>query len=628
MAECPIWIGDAAVGMVGAAYDKYTEYATKAYQIAVDAVGGISSFTLAPIAINTHWNFDGSLYGFQRPQTPTLPDIEFHDPGTLPALPDLPQPGVTFDSPPSDPNVALPDIRDYPQPGAFEGGSAPDAPVLAPINIPALPDLVLPAVPTLQQLQLPDVPVINLPTFTGAPPLDNLEAPQSQWSFTPEEYTSALLTKVTGQVSTMLDGGTGLPAAVAQALRDRANVQVDNEEARSVQEAVEEFASRGFDEPNGILSRRVAMVRQDAQNRRNSLNRDVFVQEQQVALENLRFAVTQGIALEGQLMQAHTEEMRLALSAAQFGRETAIAIFNAQVSLYNARGQVFAIEAQVWRSQIEGELSKLEAYRAQLDAERLRGEINVQAIQIYSERVRAVGVQADMYRAQMSGAQAQADANRATTEAYRARVQGYAEEVRAYEVSWEAYRAQIGTNETRARVYELLENSYATRVGAWDRTQQGKIAQATLAISQNDLRLRGWHGQLDAILGKYQAERDRVGALVSISGQKVDLYRAQATVESVASDANLRALQTGIERERARTDVELKNAEMQINQLVQASNLLLEAKRTVASVGAQLAASSMSAVNFSAGIRSERQQTQACDTRFNYSGAIDTSTGT
>lgn len=626
MAECPIWIGDAAVGMVGAAYDKYTEYASKAYKIAVDAVTDVSNFTLAPIGITTHWDFDGSLYGYQRPQQPTLPDIEYRDPGNLPAPPDLPLPGVNFDAPPSDPNLALPAIRDYPQPDAFAGGSVPDAPVLDPINIPALPPIVLPDVPTLQALNLPDVPVITLPVFTGAPPLNNLEAPQAQWSFTPEEYTSALLTKVTGQISTMLDGGTGLPPAVAQALRDRANVQVDNEEARSVQEAVEEFASRGFEEPNGILSRRVAMVRQDAQNRRNGLNRDIFIQEQQVAIENLRFAVTQGIALEGQLMQAHTEEMRLALAAAQFGRETAIAIFNARVSLFSAESQNFAIEAQVWRSQIEGELSKLEAYRAQIQAEQVRGEINMQSVQIYAERVRAVMVQADLYRAQMEGAHAQAEANRATTEAYRARVQGYAEEVRAYEVAWDAYRAQIGTNETRARVYELLENSYATRVSAWDRTQQSKIAQQNMALSQADLRLRAWRGQLDAILGKYQAERERIGALVSISGQKVDLYRAQATVESVASDANLRVLQTGIERERARTEVELKNVELQINELVQTSNLLLEAKRTVATVGAQLAASSMSAVNFSAGIHSGRSQSQSCDTNFNYSGAIDTTT--
>jgi hypothetical protein len=128
------------------------------------------------------------------------------------------------------------------------------------------------------------------------------------------------------------------------------------------------------------------------------------------------------------------------------------------------------------------------------------------------------------------------------------------------------------------------------------------------------------------LLGRVQAERDRVGALATISGQKVDLYRADVAVETAASDANLRVLTTAIEQERARVDTELKNEEMQIQQMLQISSQLLEAKKTVASVGAQLAASSMSAVNFSAGTRSDLQQSYGCRTSFSYSGSIDPST--
>ena len=93
-----------------------------------------------------------------------------------------------------------------------------------------------------------------------------------------------------------------------------------------------------------------------------------------------------------------------------------------------------------------------------------------------------------------------------------------------------------------------------------------------------------------------------------------------------ALDANLRALMTALERERARTGVELQNVELQIRQMEQNASLLLEAKKTIAQVSSQLAASSMSAVNFSAGTHSGLSQSFGCSTNFSYSGTVDTST--
>lgn len=625
-AGCPIIVADGAAGMVWTAYDKYSQFATKAYDLAWNQTQTMGYFSLTPVAINTHWNYDPLITGFSRPVAPTLPPIDYRDPGNVPAVPDTQINPIQLTAAPADPNVPVPQFVDFAPPGAPTYGAPPTMPALAPVAIPELPAITMPDLPTLLDLNLPDAPTIVIPPFSGQRPVNNLAAPANTWTFTPEQYVSALLDKTRNTISTMLDGGTGLPVAVVQALRDRANAGVDVEQARGEQEVVEDFASRGFEQPSGALVKRLAAVRQDAANRRNSLNRDIFIQEQQVAVENLRFAVTQGVALESTLIQAHSEEMRLALSAAQYARDTSIALFNAQVSLFNTEMQAFQIDAQVWRSQIEGELAQLEVYRAQIQAQQLRGEINTQLVQMYSERVRAVSIQADLYRAEMEGAQAQARANESVAQAYRAQVEGFAQNVRAYEVQWEAFRSQMASNETRARIYELTEGAYATRVRAWSETNQAKIAQQGAEIQTADMKLRGWRGQLDAVLAKYTAERDRVGALVSISGQQVDLFRAQVGVESAASDANLRALTLGIEQERARTATELQNAEMQIRQMQQNAALLLQAKESVARVSAQLAASSMSAVNFSAGTHSSLGQSFGCSTSYSYTGTLDTPT--
>lgn len=624
-AGCPIIVQDGPAGMVWAAYDKYSQFATQAYNLATGQVQNLGSFNLTPIPVTTHFNIDAGVYGYNRPQQPTLPDITYNDPGSVPAPPDTPITPVQLTAPPTEPNTAPPVFDTFAMPGPLTA-TPPEMPEMPSVQIPAMPTIALPAVPTLRDLNLPDAPNIQIPTFDGVRPTINLQAPDNQWSFTPEQYVSDLLNKVRGTVSSMLDGGTGLPANIAQALRDRANAEADTQQLRDEQTVIEDWASRGFETPQGPMRKELAMVRQDAANRRSAASRDVSIQDQQVAVENLRFAVTQGIALESTLMQAHTEEMRLSLAALQYARDTSIAIFNAKVSLANTEMQAYQVDAQVWRSQIEGELAALDVYRGKIEGQRLIGEINQQDVAMYSERVRAVSVQADLYRTQMQGAEAQARANMSVAEAFRAQMQGFDGRVQAYAVEWDAFSKQMGANEIKARIYELTEGAYATRVRAWSETNNTKLALQRGDIEAADMRLRGWRGQLDALLARTGAERDRVNALVSISGQKVDVYRANVAVETAASDANLRTLMAGLERERTRTAVELQNVSLQIRQMEQNAALVLEAKKTIAQVSSQLAASSMSAVNFSAGTHSGLSQSYGCSTDFNYSGVIDTTT--
>ena len=115
---------------------------------------------------------------------------------------------------------------------------------------------------------------------------------------------------------------------------------------------------------------------------------------------------------------------------------------------------------------------------------------------------------------------------------------------------------------------------------SWSETQQTKIAGANLNIAQGDQILRVWRGQVDTMLAKYTAERDRLASLVSIVTAKVDLYRAEAGVESAAADANLRLLLALRELAKERTDVALKNAELLINQVIENGKLIMPACST------------------------------------------------
>lgn len=621
---CDIWLGDAATNMVSTAYDKYTEFATKAYGLATQQVSDLGNFRIAPIAFGVSYNLDSAITGYKRPAAPATPgDLTYHAPAAVPDAPSVTLAPLTFDTPPAAPADAPPTIREYADPGELAATAPSGVVALQDVPIPARPDYELPPAPTLAELKLPDAPTLNLPAFTGTRPDTALDAPLETFSFTAEQYNSMLLSKTSTQISFMLDGGTGLPAAIAQALRDRAFAALDGQEYRAVQQATEEFASRGFAQPNGILARTLAEVRQNNQNQRNAASRDIAIQDQQVAVENLRFAVQQGVALESALFQAHNEEMRIGLAVAQAAQDVRIRVFEARVSLVNLSLQAYQVDAQVWREQLQGELAKLEVYRSELQALQVRGELNVQQVQLYTEKLRGITMLTDLYRADIEAAKLVMGTNQQQIDIERSKIAMYGEQVGAYRTVWDAYRTKLETNSIRANVYQLVEQGYATRLRGWSDVQQQKIAVQTLAINEADLRQRGWRGQLDRVIAEMQAETSRLNAVEGVYRSNVAAYAASAQVETAASDANLRALQLASDRERNRTDVALKNAEIAINQLVEISRLMVAVKQGIATVSSQLAASSMSAVNFSAGVHSSRGQSQSCGTNFSYSGSLD-----
>lgn len=625
MAEgCDIWLGDTATNMVSTAYDKYTEFATQSYALATGAIGNLNRFSIAPVQFGVSYNLDSAIFGYHRPTAPTTPTgLAYRDPGTIPDAPAVSVPAVSFDAQPTAPVNNPPVMREFTEPGELTAVAPTTNVTLQAVPVAVRPDYVLPTVPTLSALDLPDAPTLNLPAFAGVRPDTQLDVPAEDFSFTAEQYTSQLLDKVRARNTAMLDGGTGLPAAIAQALRDRGYAALDVQEQRAIQQATEEYGSRGFAEPSGILNRRVAEVRQNNQNQRSALSRDVAIQDQKEARENLQFAVTQGIALESMLFQNHNDFARIGLEAAQVTQTLRMRVFEARVSLVQLDLSAYQVDAQVWREQLQGELAKLEIYRAQLQALQVKGELNVQQVQLYEAQLRGVAQLADLYRTDIDAARLVVATNQQQLEIERTEIQNYAERVNAYRATWDAYATKQSTNTARANNYQLVEQGYATRLRGWSDAQGQKISQAQLGISVADLQQRGWRGKLDKLLAEIQAENTRISTLGEVYRSQVAAYSAEATVETAASDANLRSLQLASERERNRTEVALKNAEIAINQLVEINRILVAKEQGIATTSSQLAAASMSAVNFSAGVHSGRSQSQSCGTSFSYSGSLD-----
>ncbi|HET6631520.1 MAG TPA: hypothetical protein VFG73_02275 [Rhodanobacteraceae bacterium] len=631
MSDCGILTGTPlAVGQVQTAYDKYSTFATVTFTEAQAALAQIAGFTPKAIAAEVSFNLGNveAITGFKEPDRVTArPEyFAFQGPVALPGSPD--QSGihdVEFADPPSDPLKDL-DVGDflprtYTPPGALTA-VAPDGKVdLQPLPTADAPDVesLLPEVPTLLELDLPEPPadLTVTPFDTPAPDVSGITVPVEDWSFTPQQFTDALLDKTKDRVSMMLDGGTGLPLAIAQALRDRAFDAQDADEFRAVQQATEEYASKGWTEPSGILNRRVAEVRQQAAARRGGLSRDIAIEDQQIAIENLRFAVSQGVALESALMQGWHEYMALSLDAAKAVAQLRNETFRNRVALAQLELDAYKTAAAVWREELQAQLVELQAYREQLQAEAIKGQINQDRVALFKARIEGVLARVDIYKSQVAAINAVADTNRALVQVEEEQVKAYAAEVDAWGKEWDAYRTQLGSNVTRAQVYDTLSRGFGNRISIWsEQSQQQSRNQATeLATVQG--RVQVWEAQVRKILGELELERTRLGVNNDVFRAAVAKYSAEAQVEVAASDANLRAVTLGVEKARAQSQIAIENLRLGIQQNVELAQLALAKMQTVAKTAASLSAASMSAVNFSShagyGMSESYSHSYSCD---------------
>lgn len=618
------YVLDGATGLVDAAYTRYTDFANQAWNLAVHAVDDLGSYSIPTLGFTASFDPQIALAGVQLPTAPTAPTIAFNAPPAPGDAPSSPSVNVSLSPAPTDNTVAP--VYSAPQRPTLIALSDPgDAPTLNDVALPSAPTYTLPTPPSDIAINLPTPPTINLPTFTSTRPVFDAPIPAENFSFTPEEYVSALLDKTRTAVSSMLDGQF-LPAAVAKALRDRATLEADNDSSRVVEDAYDQFAARGFEEPNGVLNDRIQRVRMDAASKRAGVNRDIYIQDQQVALENLRFAVTSGIQLEGQLLQAHLQMQQLSLQAAKYAVDIAISILNARIGVFNAQVQAYQIDASVFRDLIQAETAKLELYKTELEGEQVKMQLNEAQIRKYEAQLRGVNTLIEVYKSQLEAVTSQIQINAQKLEQYRTRVSVLSEQVRAQATQYEGYSAAVNAETAKARFYEAATSGYAARVNAWGTAERTKIENARLSLDNTRMQQDNWRSKLALYTAQLQTEQARIDVLVKKYGADADAYKSKVQAASVASEANNRAFQLNLAQEQAQVDTEFKRAELELKQLDFVVAQQLEIKKAIAQVSAQLSASAMSAVNFHAGTNYSGSMSLGYNLGVNFSGAVDDGT--
>lgn len=621
---CPPYTGGTADVYVSDAHHLFLERGTAVYNLAVSNLQNLSPLWLTPVDFQIDFHTADPQSTYNRPLPPDIDEskLEFRDPniqiGTPPAFSptplqareapevDVTPPTLTFAPRPESPIVPLP--------------TEPVPP--AELVMPVMDGYTLPPVPTPQQLNLPTPPVISIPEMTLDRP-EFVDPPFTQnWSFTPTAYTRVLVDELVDTLRPMIVGSPALPAAIEQALFDRGIGKITLDTQQKVDQAYTEFAARGFSAPQGPLLAGILELRQAGQHSVAEASRDVMIRHFELMYEQQRFAITQGAALEGVLINLHIEEQRFLLEAAKFQMDASLAVVNYYVQVFNAKMQAYATEAQVARDRVQAELAKLEIYRSQLEGVRLLGELNTQQVQLYEAQLRGVQTLVDIYKTKVDAVRVQSEVDMQAIEKYKAQLQAYSERWNAYTAEWRGYSSSVEGESKRVDIFRSLVDMQAKRVDAWATSTNVDIERARLEQQTYGVQMRGWEAQITRLQAAIGAEQARLAAAATAVDAKVRLFAAEAQIEVAASAAADRTFELGLRKDEADLNAQLKRAEMLIAQTQFLQSQLNEIQKAKAQISSQLAASTMSAVSYSAGVSSGVSKGQSCSTSFSFSGEV------
>lgn len=507
-----------------------------------------------------------------------------------------------------------------PMPEAGDIGTLPVKPVLPGVTLPDAPDVVLPSLPVLDELSIPEFDFPTIPDFDITAPEFEGSPVQTVLQWTEPEYKTEVIDEVIAVLRQIWAGELGLPAAVEQAMFERAAGRENLAVARAVAEVDVEFSSRGFTMPPGMHAARVDAIRSDAMVKQLGLNRELTIQIAQWQIENMRFACEQGIACENVLFNIFNNTVNRMFEAAKVQLAFYLEVYNAQVQLFNARMSAYQTEAQVYETRLKAELSKIEVFKAEIEGEVARGQLNEQRVKVFSAVVDAMKMPIEIYKARMEGARVESDVTRNIIESYKAEVGAYAETINADKLRFDAYDSQMKGVVAQLGVMDVDAKVFASEIQAFNAVAQAKGTQANAEASVIGAQLGIQRAKLDADKAKIDGElaameKSLKTYMASFEVMKMEMM---AKIEEAKVDIQTILSKERIDVAKYETDVRADLAKKELK--LSDDKLKFEKAARVAEVTAQMVAGAMAGISVSASLGGSGSVNASASE--NYSGAI------
>jgi hypothetical protein len=506
---------------------------------------------------------------------------------------------LSAEIPAFEPRSSLPSFPSAPSP--IDATGLPVRPTTGSIDVPVAPDVVMPTMDALADITLPDFTFPTLPTFDDSTPTFYGVAPNTNVVWSEPTYSSTVESDLLTRVRAMLAGGTGLPANVQQALFDQARSREAQTALEAEQGAFDSFAGKGFAMPPGMLVEAVRRAQEKSRLEQNALERELLAKAAQWEIENLRQAVTQGMAYETLLRNYFNNTATRSFELAKFRVESDIKLYDAEVAIFNARNQQLATLAQVFKIRVD---SVLDAFKTQLGAlveeAKLKGTLNEQAVRVLVARLDGVKQVVEIYKAKMQGAQTQAEVAKTVISGFAEDVRAYSAKVSAEKERWSAYSEQVRAAAEMGRSLE-----YEAR--AYEATVRGAEAKANIKKSYVDARIGALRESVAKFTSLVDAERSTVAASVqamqaNAAGFSADTQRYTAEIQGVNESVRTQLLtqQEHTKNQLALYEAALKEYDAKLMRMIEEAKITMAGLDAAARTSSTLAAGAMSAIHVQA----------------------------
>lgn len=220
---------------------------------------------------------------------------------------------------------------------------------------------------------------VEKPVFTGS-----LDDPTSTFTSSYDARAGELVEELAAQVASFLNayfprtnacltaaeewlcdviqnGGTGIPADVENQIWERSRSRELQEAQRREEEVVSQFAASGFTLPTGALAGMLQNIQQDVANKVSSHGRDVAIKQAEIAIETVRFAVSEALKYRLAAISAALEYWKNYLLPYDIAAKRALAEADWKTKFYNSAIEYFKAETHLYDSMVRAQSTQISA---------------------------------------------------------------------------------------------------------------------------------------------------------------------------------------------------------------------------------------------------------------------------
>ncbi|MBF0609449.1 MAG: hypothetical protein HQL61_18100 [Magnetococcales bacterium] len=269
-----------------------------------------------------------------------------------------------------------------------------------------------------------------------------------------------------------------------------------------------------------------------------------------------------------------------ALQAQRALVDAGVQIFNSEVNHFNSKVGLFKTFADVYDTQLKGDLYNTEIYKAQMEGYKIEKEVQAVDVELYKAKLLANNTILEGYKIDMQAAELAANVQRLVLEQGKLVIDSHIATAQLKELEFRAWEAQVRGQHVQAQIYESQVNAYRAEL-------EGARIQSAIEKDNLDAQIAQAKLNLDGYLAGLDMEKAKLHGDVSIEALKVDKYKAEIASWGEEARAIAEAFRVWIETERTNTEAKkaessqhLEIARLTLQQMMNDNQLKLAAAKT------------------------------------------------